>query len=188
MAEIQIFSDISFSLYNAWILAIPSWILGIIVSRTNKKSFKRATDISWYKTRDKVFSFGGMTLMMVFMILSLYIPIITDSLWFIIGLILFTIGFICHNISKVHYMKAEPKKVIQNGFYQYSRNPNYFFFALILLGVTLTAQSFVLLALWLVIVVSNHIVILGEERYCTIYYGEAYERYKKKVPRYFLFF
>ena len=74
------------------------------------------------------------------------------------------------------------------GVYRFSRNPMYASFSLVLLGMAIAAQSVLLGSLWLLSAVFAHLLILGEERYCTERYGESYREYMRKVPRYFLFF
>ena len=181
-------SNIGIELSNAGFILFPIWILGMAVSRFNKQSFQRATDVSWYTKKDKFFSFGTMVLMVVFMGIALFIPFTRDSVLFYIGFIILSIGIIGHFGSKINYMNGKPNEVINEGFYKISRNPSYFFFSLIFLSVTMITSSYILFIFWCIIICFNHMVILSEEQYCLKTYGKSYEEYMKKVPRYLKLF
>ena len=183
----KIFETYSIGLLNTWIFVIPVWLLGIFVGIINKKGFNRATDMSWYTVKDKISSFISMFSMIFFMIISLFIPPTFESILFYIGLLLIIIGLLGHIISKINYLNAPEDKAIVTGLYRYSRNPMYFFFLLVLIGSSIIAQSLILMIVCFISLISTHLIILGEERYCKERYGDSYIEYMKKVPRYFLF-
>ena len=184
----KIFDTLSIGLFNTWIFVIPIWLLGIFVGRLSKKGFKKATDMSWYTLKDKISSFASLFSMISFMIVSLFIPSNSHSVLFFIGILLIIIGSLGHIISKINYMNAQTDKAIVTGLYRYSRNPMYFFFLLVLIGSTLSAQSLILMIICFISIISTHLIILGEERYCKEKYGDSYIEYMKKVPRYFMLF
>jgi protein-S-isoprenylcysteine O-methyltransferase Ste14 len=72
--------------------------------------------------------------------------------------------------------------------YRISRNPQWVAFAVILLGFSLMVGSWTVLALLSVRLALNHFRILGEERALEAQYGDDYLKFKRSVPRYFLFF
>ena len=55
-------------------------------------------------------------------------------------------------------------------------------------GVIIASASLWLLLMMVPYCWAMHGVILGEEKYCERTYGDAFRDYKKRVPRYFLFF
>jgi protein-S-isoprenylcysteine O-methyltransferase Ste14 len=55
-------------------------------------------------------------------------------------------------------------------------------------GMAIMLHSAVTAALVGASAVLTHFIILEEERWCSTTYGESYVQYKRKVPRYFLFF
>lgn len=175
-------------MYNAWILVIPAWLLGLIVAITNPKGRKRAADMSWYTSIDRLASFASMFLMITFIIVSLFIQIVLSSYWFYTGLLLVLFGFFGHIAAKISYGTAESNKAVTRGIYRFSRNPMYVSFSLILSGTAIASQSILLAILWLMTAVFTHLLIIGEERYCIKAHGESYREYMKKVPRYLIFF
>ena len=184
--KVDIFSKVH--IFNAWILAIPVWLTGLIIAYTNPKGRKRAADMSWYRPIDKFVSFTGMFLMITFMILSVFIQLDLSSYWFFIGLPFVLFGFYMHIAAKLSYGNAESDDAVTRGVYRFSRNPMYVSISLILLGTVIASRSIILAILWFVTAVFTHLLIVGEERYCVKTYGESYRDYMKRVPRYLLFF
>jgi protein-S-isoprenylcysteine O-methyltransferase Ste14 len=83
---------------------------------------------------------------------------------------------------KVLGLKTEG--VVSSGIYRYTRNPQYIFYGVFLLGWVLCGDSpraLLGFAFYLVVV---HFTILIEEEHLTKVYGEAYLDYKKATPRY----
>jgi protein-S-isoprenylcysteine O-methyltransferase Ste14 len=56
------------------------------------------------------------------------------------------------------------------------------------LGACISIGSWLAIFLLLIAVVFYHFRILGEERACLNRYGEMYQDYMRRVPRYFLSF
>ncbi len=74
--------------------------------------------------------------------------------------------------------------LVSTGIYAYSRNPVYLGLCLFLTGMALAKNSLVLLVdAMLLIILLYWAVILEEEAYLEIKFGEEYLRYKKKVRR-----
>jgi protein-S-isoprenylcysteine O-methyltransferase Ste14 len=74
-----------------------------------------------------------------------------------------------------------------SGLYGYSRNPQYVGYGLFLLGWSLFGSSprtFAGVALYWIVV---HLTILIEEEHLAGIYGDAYQEYKRKTPRYLVF-
>jgi len=72
----------------------------------------------------------------------------------------------------------------QNGFYRVTRNPQLVGGALMPVGIVVLFPSWYSLG-WLVIYAAIfHMMVLTEEEHLRSIYGEEYERYCKRVPRY----
>jgi protein-S-isoprenylcysteine O-methyltransferase Ste14 len=180
--------DWSLGILHCWILVLPVWIAGMMIGRSQTLNFKRATDVSWYTNKDRLASIISMGCMILYMILSVFIPLSVGSWMFYLGLLLLISGYLGHILAKIHYAQSNPDEPVHRGIYRYSRNPMYVSFSLIMLGVAFIGQSILLLVIWAGSTIATHILIRGEERYCIETYGESYDRYLKQTPRYFLFF
>ena len=77
-----------------------------------------------------------------------------------------------------------PKFLVRLGFYQYVRNPMYVSVGFILLGETLFFRSITLAIYSVVILIGIHLlVVLYEEPILRRRFGESYEEYCRRVPR-----
>ena len=186
--EIHHFDNLGLSVFNSWILIIPGWFISIIISKIKTKEFKRATDISWYTKKDKIASFISLFIMVTFLVFSVFIPIQFNTIWFYLGFALIILGFTGHIVAKINFMNAELDKPIENGLYRISRNPMYISFSVVMFGMIIVSLSIIFLILLVISSITTHILIKGEEKYCIKTYGESFENYLKKVPRYFIFF
>jgi protein-S-isoprenylcysteine O-methyltransferase Ste14 len=174
-------------LYNAWILVVPLWLTGIVIASTNRKGMKRAADMSWYSRMDRISSFASMFFMIAFMAISFFIRLDIHSSLFAAGLVIVLAGFTANIAAKISYAHADHGHAITGGIYRYSRNPMYASFSLVMLGTAIASRSILLLVLWIIMAICTHRLITGEERYCLKTYGESYNDYMKKSPRYLLF-
>ena len=181
----SLYSKINF--FNAWIFVIPTWLIGIIIARTNSAGIKKATDMTWYSGKEKVTSFLSLFLQMSFFIISIFIQLELNSVMFYIGLILAIIGFAGHIAAKISFGKSEINSIAEKGVYSISRNPMYFSMIIIFTGAVIASKSLLLLILLIGLIVTCHFLILGEERYCKEKYGDIYNDYIQRVPRYLIF-
>lgn len=79
----------------------------------------------------------------------------------------------------------EPKNLVSSGIYKRSRNPMYLSELVFILGEALFLQSYILFFFYVpaVFIVMHLIVIYSEEKHLKNKYGEVYEEYIKKTPR-----
>lgn len=84
---------------------------------------------------------------------------------------------------------AEDKTaLVTGGIYRVSRNPAFLGFDLMYVGTLVAYFNWVHLAFCALAVVMMHLQILEEERFLAHAFGQAYEEYKRRAARYFLFF
>lgn len=85
--------------------------------------------------------------------------------------------------TEIHTFK-KPRKLLKNGLFQYSRNPIYVGFILILIGLNILLGSVTPFLIVLVFIfVTNHWYIPFEEENMQEQFGQEYTNYKKKVRR-----
>jgi protein-S-isoprenylcysteine O-methyltransferase Ste14 len=81
---------------------------------------------------------------------------------------------------------APPVRVVVVGLYRYTRNPMYVAVTLVLLGWAATFWSRGLFIYCVCVAIAFHLrVVLGEEPWLARTHGEEWERYAKRVPRWF---
>ena len=71
------------------------------------------------------------------------------------------------------------------GIYHISRNPMYASFIFLNTATFLFLPSILLLAIMIYGMVVHHFIILGEEKFLDGEFGDEYQEYKARVPRYF---
>jgi protein-S-isoprenylcysteine O-methyltransferase Ste14 len=105
----------------------------------------------------------------------------------LIGMILYLTGTILVPLSLHYFGKAPNDQPVLDGPYRYSRNPQWVGLFMVLLGLTISAESILLIILAILVGLTYHIQILGEEAVCRAKYGASYDEYLQTVPRYLLF-
>lgn len=188
--KIEFIPKLELGWFNGWIFLMVHVVLQAIFILTCSKEvkvrlFDRGT--GWTKTQ-KTFTLIGKTFGLINIILIILSPLKFGSIEFIIGLIIFLIGITGLVISILNFKNAPFDKPITTGLYKVSRNPQIVTVYIIFLGYTLLIGSWLSMIILLFSFMGQHFSLLGEERRLTEQYGDSYLEYKKKVPRYFLFF
>jgi protein-S-isoprenylcysteine O-methyltransferase Ste14 len=105
----------------------------------------------------------------------------------IIGLTLYATGT-CLVLLSIHFFGRAPNdQPVLAGPYHFSRNPQWVGLFLVLFGLSLSAQSWLLVLMVILVGLTYHIQIRAEEDLCRAQYGAVYEQYLRTVPRYVLF-
>ncbi len=79
--------------------------------------------------------------------------------------------------------RERPGELVTTGVFARSRNPIYLSLVLVALGVSLALGRALLLGLACGAPLYFHFLIRREERFLAVRYGEAYARYRARVPR-----
>ncbi len=113
--------------------------------------------------------------------------------WFLAGSLCILAGIIIGSWCTFEFMIRgsgtpnpldPPRFLVRRGFYRYVRNPMYVSVAFILVGETLFFRSITLAIYSGVILIGVHfLVVLYEEPILGRRFGESYEEYCKRVPR-----
>ena len=113
--------------------------------------------------------------------------------WFLAGSLCVLAGIVIGSWSTLDFMIRgsgtpnpldPPKVLVDRGLYSYVRNPGYVSVGFILLGETLFFRSITLAIYSVVILIGIHLlVVLYEEPILRRRFGESYEEYCKRVPR-----
>jgi protein-S-isoprenylcysteine O-methyltransferase Ste14 len=122
------------------------------------------------------------------------IPIssVAPGIWHLIGFGLVVIGFLFGVAAFLAFRKArttldphgQVSAIVTSGIYRFSRNPIYFGFLLMLIGLPLNSGSYWGVLLAPVFVMSmNRLVIEKEEAYLEKKFKDVYTSYKSRVRR-----
>jgi protein-S-isoprenylcysteine O-methyltransferase Ste14 len=119
------------------------------------------------------------------------IRILTPSIATIVGIVCVALGFVgLPAVVAFRRANTSPKPwvpstaLVTTGPYRFTRNPMYLGFTLLYLGVAFwTNAVWPLLFLPIVLVVMHYGVVMREEAYMALTFGEQYQRYREQVRR-----
>ncbi|WP_368294371.1 isoprenylcysteine carboxylmethyltransferase family protein [Dehalobacter sp. TBBPA1] len=170
---------------NAFLTVIPIVLIRYgLLNVINKEALKRASFFAPLIRREKVAFWVYQITTALILLYLLLLKIKTDSEWFYIGLIIYSLGLILYVVSIVNYANPKKNGINLNGLYRISRNPIYVAYFIYFLGCVLLTRSWGLLLLLITFQISVHWIILSEERWCIREFGEEYIKYMNNVRRY----
>lgn len=103
------------------------------------------------------------------------------------GLIVFIFAFFNFGDSwRVGVDYETPGALVTRGIFSLTRNPIYVFIDCWFIGALLINGTLIFLVLAVLAIAAQHWQILREEDFLKRRYGEAYERYRRKTPRYLI--
>ncbi|MFX1320589.1 MAG: methyltransferase [Promethearchaeota archaeon] len=185
----EIIPNFSFGLLNGWIYFVFYLIVFILVLSTcSKEVKKRLYDRSLWDKKIKIITAIGKLFSFANIIMIFLATIQFGTIEFIIGTVLYSVGLIGLGIAIINYRNAPLDKPITIGLYKISRNPQMVMIYIMFAGMILIIGSWINLIFLCISIICAHFSILGEEKALTEQYGELYDNYKTKVPRYFMFF
>lgn len=174
------------NLFNAWILAVPIIIVGIYVAVFHRGTAKRMADMSGYSRKEGAITVSASIAPHLFTLLTLFIPLSSNTIAVVIGAPLYTIGLIGFVVAVVSYVKTPPGVLASHGIYKISRNPMYVAALLAYAGIAVMTLNILLTVLLIIMTILHHKMILSEERACAKRFGKQYEQYRGNTPRYLL--
>ena len=171
------------SLWNAWILVIPILIIFFFdVRATAARESGRAGDFKLTKKENRI-SNAFFIPLVVSWVYTIFLPLQLNTIWLYGGLAIYLFGIV-FAIVAVHTFATSPKdKLITTGPYQFTRNPMVLGMFLLLIGLGIACASWLLLLLTGILIVMFNALSPTEERFCLYLYGEDYQKYKNRTPR-----
>lgn len=99
------------------------------------------------------------------------------------GVALTLFSMIALGIGRTHGQQVSGLQ--QSGFYRLTRNPQVLFFTIAMVGYGLLWPTWQHVGMIVLFVALCHMMVLTEEEHLRDVFGEEYERYRQRVPRYF---
>lgn len=181
--------DLSLTLFSGWIFLIFFYTLQFYnVTFVSIEIRERLFDRSNFNRKQWLFTLIGKFIGVCAMILMILTPIAYGTLEFLVGLIIYLIGMIGLRYAVINFVTTPLNQPVTKGMYRYSRNPQEMMLTVILLGIGIIVNSWIIIILLIFSKIFNHFQILAQEEACIKQYGDSYREYLKRVPRYFLFF
>lgn len=177
-------------IWNAWILmlivvfhAVLSFVM-IILSKGDLK--KRLSEIPtnppFNKTENRIKSLSNVFIILL-LVYSVFLPLQIGTIWLYTGLAVFSLGFIARQVTIVPWVTTPLDKPVTAGLYRYSRHPIYLTMIWQLIGISVAAASLFFLLLTIVLIFLINYQLIPEERFCLLKYGNTYDEYMNRTPR-----
>jgi len=171
-------------IWNAWLLSLPFFALGVFLMVMKKDVAKRMSDMTGYSAREKFFTVVASIAPYPIMLATVWTPFTGMLPLLGVGVALYFLGMALFAVSLKIVIQTPPDEPFSCGPYRFSRNPLYLAATIVFMGICIATAN-ILLAVYLAIaVLPQHFMILAEERICREKYGMAFENYMKRVPRY----
>ena len=185
----QFWPDLGLSLYGGWILLLIEWAIPLLaLTLVSSEIRKRLVDRAHFSKKQKIYLIISKFFALTVLILILFTPLSLNSPVFYIGLVIFIFGIGCLTYALVNYIKTPLNEPVTSGMYRISRHPQDISTFFAFLGISLCIGSWIALIILFTDQILKHFRVLAEEDASIKQYGENYQEYMKKIPRYFLFF
>ncbi|MBN1200316.1 MAG: isoprenylcysteine carboxylmethyltransferase family protein [Anaerolineae bacterium] len=170
-------------LSNAWLLILPFLIVNYGISFVVVK--RQSSLFAWpeYTAQERRVLSWSMACLLLNAVYSVFVPLKTGA-WLAAGLIVYAVGMLFLLGGIYHFASTPVDQPNTGGLYRFSRNPMYLSFFLIFLGAGLAGASWPMLLLALVVFwLQGRYLVPPEERMCLEKFGEVYQTYMQKTPR-----
>ncbi|MFC1932160.1 methyltransferase family protein [Chloroflexota bacterium] len=166
--------------WNAWIFMLFIFLYIILTVQIFKKDVGRK--IAHCEEEKKLSNFIT-PFFFILLIYSVFLPLKLGTVWFYTGLSIYLLGLIICTISIANVAATQLGEPFTKGMYRYSRHPLSLGMLLIFLGVGIASASWVFLLLSIVLIILTLILTRVEERHCLEKYGNTYQEYLNRTPR-----
>jgi len=175
-------------LWNAWIFMIyvalsnflPSVLAGNVIDKEVLK--KLGADRPLSDNEKKLLNVYSL-LFFVMVAYSIFLPLRLDTVWFYAGFLIYLLGVIVETMAMLNFFTTAVNEPVNKGIYRFSRNPMYVGMLLIFLGTSIACVSLFFLLLTATFTIMSHVVVVYEERFCIQKYGDSYQEYLNRIPR-----
>ena len=121
------------------------------------------------------------------MIYTIFVTVDIGTAWFYIGLIIYLVGLAFYIEALKSFSKTKEDKPVVTGVYRLSRHPMQIFSLIMWVGVGVATANWIILLTCGIQPLLVYHFLKCQERFCLEQYGEEYQVYLQKTPRYLLF-
>ncbi|MFQ6127267.1 MAG: methyltransferase family protein [Candidatus Heimdallarchaeota archaeon] len=171
--------DFELGLWNAWILILPFFLIWLSGGIINKRKWEEPPPTKMDKKTQGYRKFVEVCLFLY----PIFLPLKLGTNWFQYGFAVYLLGIIFVIIAELNFASTPVDKPVTKGVYSISRNPMYFGAFLVSIGTGISSASWLLLLLAIVFIILVNFEVISEERFCLKRYGESYQEYMNKTPR-----
>jgi protein-S-isoprenylcysteine O-methyltransferase Ste14 len=173
---------------NGWLLlALLVLTDGILFLVFQKGIVNRLFDRSGWTLQQKVLTIIGKLLALAVVIMIIFTPLKIGSSVFFVGLGLVVLGLIALVKALIDFRNTSPNLPATRGIYSLTRHPQNLASSVVILGCTIAIGSWFALITFFIARILLHANLVAEEEVCLREYGQTYQDYMNRVPRYLFF-
>ncbi len=165
--------------WNAWIPMVLIFLYILLTVRI----FKDAGGKMAHGGEEKKYSKYVALLFFILLIYSIFLPLKLGTVWLYIGMAIYLLGLIVLTIAVANIAATPQGEPFTKGVYRYSRNALSLGMIFVFVGIGIASASWLFLLLTAILTIITHFMILVEERTCINKFGDSYDGYMKKIPR-----
>ncbi|MBN1920981.1 MAG: DUF1295 domain-containing protein [Anaerolineae bacterium] len=185
----EVFPELKLGLLNGWLfLGALVLVDGICFLVFPKAVVKRLWDRSGWERKQVIFTVMGKVAALVCLVLIVLTPLKIGTTVFAVSVVMAAVGLIGVALALIHFRNTPFDQPVSQGLYRISRHPQIVMASAVLLGACIAIGSWTALIAFFIARALSHFGILAEEEACLKQYGEPYQTYMQRVPRYFVFF
>jgi protein-S-isoprenylcysteine O-methyltransferase Ste14 len=167
-------------MWNAWILTAFVFIHILLITMVFRKDIGKKMD---HGQEEQKRLFVASFFWLVLLLYSIFLPLKLGTAWLYIGITLYLIGVAFLTRFFIDIAATPAGKPFTKGIYRYSRNPMYVGMLLQFIGIGMATASWLFLLITLVMIIPMWLIVTIEERSCLEKYGNSYNEYLKRTPR-----
>jgi protein-S-isoprenylcysteine O-methyltransferase Ste14 len=175
-------------IWNAWILQaffilimfIPDLVMG---KEAKERTGKATQPVPFSKIKKRLALSTHVVIMPLAAIYSVFLPLKIGTAWLYAGLVIYVLALVMTVMVSINFAATPVDKPVARGVYRISRHPIYLSGFLLYVGMGIACASWVMLLLAVAWLVLWCIVVPAEERFLLEKYGDAYQEYMDKTPR-----
>ena len=173
-------------LWNAWILTFHPLLFPLIMVALDKAGIgemgKKMGEVPYEKGEKRAFM-TSMVVMLLLISYSVFLPLKLGTVWFYAGLATYLVGLVLYLNAVVNITITPLGQPWTKGIYRYSRHPMTFSTSIAWAGASIASGSWILLLLSVVVIALQKAEATAEERGCLETYGDEYQEYLNRTPR-----
>jgi len=176
---------LSLGIFNLWIFMFLFIIPILIMVSIRRHVFHKTSSVfrkNMNRREINLFIIRKLIMLILFL-LSIFIPLQSQSIFFWIGTGIFHFGYLFYLISWINILKNKNGNLMKRGLYRVSRHPVYVSSLFIFVGAGIASTSYVISGLSLVVGISNLFNAFKEEIICLEVFGDKYKEYMAVTPR-----
>jgi protein-S-isoprenylcysteine O-methyltransferase Ste14 len=173
-------------LWNAWLLVIHPLLFPIIMTAMQKagigEMWKKMGEVPYEKGEQRAFMLS-LVVMLLLIAYSIFLPLRLGTVWFYAGFAMYLVGLVLYLTAVANIATTPVGQPWTRGIYRCSRHPMTISSLLAWAGASIASGSWLLLLLSVVATVLQRAEADAEERGCLVTYGDEYQEYMNRTPR-----